>query len=202
MSYAGAPGVGDIPGNVPVYHGYNLVAVDRRLRVAELVLRILICVLGVLAAALLGSDSQVRVFFSIQKKAKFTDMKSLVFLVVANGIAAIYSLIQVLRCVLSMIRGTVLFSKPLAWVIFFGDQAVAYLTLAAMAAALQSSVYGKQGQKELQWIKLCNMYEKFCNQAGEGMASAVVVSLSMAIISSFSAYSLFRLYGRNKSQGN
>ncbi|KAL9254042.1 CASP-like protein [Drosera capensis] len=210
MSHGGATVVGGAsPGSVPVSHGHKLVTVDRRVRVAELVLRILICVLGVLAAALVGSDSQVRVFFSIEKKAKFTDMKSMVqllcdfrFLVAANGIAATYSLIQVLRCVVSMIRGTVLFSKSQAWIIFSGDQAVAYLSLSALAAASQSSIYGKQGQEEFQWIKLCNMYGKFCNQAGEGVASAVVVTLSMAIVSSISAYSLFRLYGRNKRQGS
>ena len=44
------------------------------------------------------------------------------FLVVANAIAAGYSLIQGLRCVVSMIKGRVLFNKPLAWAIFTGDQ--------------------------------------------------------------------------------
>ncbi|GAB2224736.1 hypothetical protein Drorol1_Dr00005506 [Drosera rotundifolia] len=203
MSHGGATVVGGAsPGSVPVFHGHKLVNVDRRVRLTELVFRILICVLGVLAAALVGSDSQVRVFFSIEKKAKFTDMKSMVFLVAANGIVATYSLNQVLRCVVGMIRGSVLFSKSLAWIIFSGDQAVAYLSLSALAAALQSSIYGKQGQEEFQWIKICNMYGKFCNQAGEGVASAVVVTLSMAIVSSISAYSLFRLYGRNKRQGS
>ncbi|XP_020977081.1 protein tesmin/TSO1-like CXC 3 [Arachis ipaensis] len=44
------------------------------------------------------------------------------FLVVANGLAAGYSLIQGLRCVVSLVRGSVLFSKPLAWAIFSADQ--------------------------------------------------------------------------------
>lgn len=44
------------------------------------------------------------------------------FLVAANGIAAAYSLFQVMRCVVSMVRGSVLFNKPLAWAIFSGDQ--------------------------------------------------------------------------------
>nr|DAD20259.1 TPA_asm: hypothetical protein HUJ06_021722 [Nelumbo nucifera] len=49
-------------------------------------------------------------------------------LVVANGIAAGYSLIQGLRCGLSMIKGSVLFNKPLAWAIFSGDQVVITIT--------------------------------------------------------------------------
>lgn len=45
---------------------------------------------------------------------------------IANAIAAGYSLAQGLRCVVSMVRGNVLFSKPLAWLIFSGDQVYIY----------------------------------------------------------------------------
>lgn len=74
MSYLG---VGVSPGNVPVYHGTNLKVIDRRVRLAELVLRCLICGLGVAAAILIGTDTQVKEIFTIQKKARFTDMKAL-----------------------------------------------------------------------------------------------------------------------------
>ncbi|XP_010270196.1 PREDICTED: CASP-like protein 2B1 [Nelumbo nucifera] len=196
-------GVGVSPGNVPVYHGDNLKAmIDRRVRLAEMVLRCLICGLGVLAAVLIGSDTQVREFFTIRKKAKFTDMKALVLLVVANGIAAGYSLIQGLRCGLSMIKGSVLFNKPLAWAIFSGDQVMAYLLMASLAAAAQSSVIARLGQPEFQWMKVCSLYEKFCTQTGEGMASALVVSLGMITLSCISAFNLFRLYGGNKAKSS
>nr|GMD42490.1 CASP-like protein 2B1 [Ipomoea batatas] len=199
MSYLG---VGVSPGNVPVYHGSNLKVVDKRVRLAELVLRCVICGLAIVGAVLIGTDSQVREIFSIRKKAKFTDMKALVFLVIANGLAAAYSLVQVVRCTVSVIRGSVLFNKPLAWAIFSGDQLMAYLSLGAVAAAAQSAVYAKIGQSELQWMRICNMYSKFCNQVGEGIASSLIVSISMIILSGISAFSLFRLYGENKSKCN
>ncbi|KAG4929166.1 hypothetical protein AAZX31_17G007100 [Glycine max] len=197
MSYLG---LGVSPGTVPVYHGTKLKVLDRRVRITELVLRCVSLGLGVVAIVLVVTDSQVKEFFSFQKKAKFTDMKALVFLVVANGLTVGYSLIQGLRCVVSMVRGNVLFSKPLAWLIFSGDQVMAYVTVAAVAAALQSGVLGRTGQAELQWMKVCNMYGKFCNQMGEGIASAFVVSLSMVVLSCISAFSLFRLYGTNKNK--
>lgn len=199
MSYLG---VGVSPGNVPVYHGSNLKAVDRKVRIAELVLRCLICGFGVLAAVLIGSDTQTKEIFSIRKIAKFTDMKALVFLVVASGLAAAYSLVQVLRCVVSMVRGSVLFHKPLAWAIFSADQLMAYLMLAAVAAAAQSSVFAKFGEPELQWMKICTIYGKFCNQVGEGVASAVFASISMVLLSGISGFSLFRLYGGNKGKSS
>ncbi|RDX65134.1 CASP-like protein 2B1 [Mucuna pruriens] len=197
MSYLG---LGVSPGTVPVYHGTKLKVLDRRVRIAELVLRGVSLGLGVLAIVLVVTDTQVKEFFSFQKKAKFTDMKALVFLVVANGLSVGYSLTQGLRCVVSMVRGDVLFSKPLAWLIFSADQVMAYVSVAAVAAAMQSGVLGKVGQPELQWMKVCNMYGKFCNQMGEGVASAFVATLSMVVLSCISAFSLFRLYGSNKNK--
>ncbi|KAF4368779.1 hypothetical protein CsatB_012578 [Cannabis sativa] len=199
MSYLG---VGVSPGNVPVYHSTDSRVIDRRVRITELVLRCVICALGLVACVLIATDTQVKEIFSIQKKAKYTDMKALVFVVIVNAIVSAYSLIQALRCVVSMVKGNVLFSKPLAWVIFSGDQVMAYVTMAAVAAAAQSAMFAKLGQPELQWMKICNMYGKFCNQVGEGIASAVVVSLSTVVISCISAFNLFRLYGGNKSKSS
>jgi len=71
-------GVGVSPGNVPVYHSTNVKVLDRKIKITELVLRCVILGLGVLAAVLVGTDSEVKEFFSFQKEAKFTDMKSLV----------------------------------------------------------------------------------------------------------------------------
>lgn len=197
MSYLG---IGVSPGNVPVYHGSNLRVVDRTVRIVELVLRCMICGLGVLASVLIATDIQVKEIFTIKKVAKFTEMKALVFVVIANGIAAAYSLAQVLRCIVSMMKGDPLFTKPLAWLIFSGDQLMAYLTLAAVAAAVQSAVFAKLGQPELQWMKICDMYGKFCDRVGEGIASALIVCVSMVVLSGMSAFSLFRLYGEHKGK--
>ncbi|KAL6544691.1 hypothetical protein OROMI_023553 [Orobanche minor] len=173
MSYVSV-GVSPAAGyNVPaaVYHesNNNIKVIDRRVRVAELVLRCLICGLAILSALLVGTDTQVKEIFTIQKKANFTDMKALV--------------------------GSVLFNKPLAWAIFSGDQVMTYLTLVAVAAAAQSAAFAKLGQSELQWMKICDMYDKFCNQIGQGIASGLLVGLSMVVLSAISAFSLFRLYG-------
>lgn len=75
MSYLG---VGVSPGNVPVYHGTDLKDVDRKVRLAELILRCVVCVLALVSVLLVATNSQVQEFFTIQKKAKFTDMKALV----------------------------------------------------------------------------------------------------------------------------
>ncbi|KAG2248185.1 hypothetical protein Bca52824_087813 [Brassica carinata] len=192
MSYLG---VGISPGNVAVYHGGKMKVVDRRLRPTELLLRFSVTALAFLGLILIVTDTQVKKIFTIEKRAKYTNMKSLVFLVVANGIAAVYSLLQSVRCVMGSMKGSVLFSKSLAWAIFSGDQAMAYMSVAAIAAASESGVIGIRGEEELQWMKVCNMFGKFCNRGAGGVASAMLASLAMVLVSCISAFSLFRLYG-------
>lgn len=72
------------------------------------------------------------------------------------------------------------------------------MIVAAIGGAAQSAAFAKLGEPELQWMKVCNMYGKFCNQVGEGIASSVFVCGSMIAVSGISAFSLFRLYGGNK----
>lgn len=45
------------------------------------------------------------------------------FLVIANGMAACYSLLQGARCLVSILTGGVLINRPMAWAIFSCDQA-------------------------------------------------------------------------------
>lgn len=72
MSYLG---VGVSPGNVA---GATMKLNDRKVRLTELILRCSVCALALVAAALIATDTQVKEIFTIQKKAKYTDMKALV----------------------------------------------------------------------------------------------------------------------------
>ncbi|XP_047337360.1 CASP-like protein 2B1 [Impatiens glandulifera] len=185
-------------GSVAVHRWSDFKAIDRRMIMTELLLRCVIVGLCVLTSLLIGTDSQVKEIFSFQRKASFTDMKSLGLLVFANGFEAVYSLIQVLRCVICMVRGNIVFSKPLAWAIFSCDQVITYLTISALAIATQSSMFAKFGQSEFQWMKICDIYGKFCNQVADGIGTAFIASVCMVFISGMSAFGVFRLYGGNK----
>lgn len=141
---------------------------ERKAKVAEVALRCAVCALAALAAALVGTGSQTRTFFSLEKKARFTDMKALVLLVAAHGAAAVYSLLQLARCAAAAAwkGGSNGGAAVVAWSVFSCDQAVAYALMAATAAALQSSVVGKRGQPELQWMPVCGLYGAFCRRVG------------------------------------
>lgn len=172
-------------------------ATERKVRVAEVALRCALGALGALAAALVATDAQTRTFFGMQKRAAFTDVKALVVLVAANAVAAGYSLLQAARCLVLLLlaaRGSSR-SRALAWCVFAGDQALAYVALGAAAAALQASVVSKRGAPEFQWMEVCGLYGAFCKQAGGGIASAVAGGIAAVAIAGISAFNLFRLYG-------
>ncbi|KAM3230428.1 hypothetical protein ACQJBY_060921 [Aegilops geniculata] len=202
MRQGGGGGDGVSPGNVPVcYYGAGgrvSATLERRVRAAEVLLRCAACGLAVLAAALLGADRQSRTFFSIQKVARYTDMQSLVILVITSGMVACYSLLQGARCLVSIIRGGILLSRPLAWAIFSCDQVMAYVIIGAVAVAMEAALLGKTGEVEFQWMKTCELYQRFCTQAGGGVACAVAASATMVGVALVSAFNLFRLYGHGK----
>ena len=57
-------GVGVSLGNVPVYHSTNVKVLDRKIKITELVLRCVILGLGFLVSVLVGTNSEVKEFFS------------------------------------------------------------------------------------------------------------------------------------------
>jgi len=68
---------------------------------AEVALRALLCGLGTLVA-IPGP------FFSVQKKASYTDTKAMVFVVAVAAVATGYSMLQVARCCVALAMSKVL----------------------------------------------------------------------------------------------
>ncbi|KAF5954873.1 hypothetical protein HYC85_007729 [Camellia sinensis] len=72
--------------------------------------------------------------------------------------------------------------------------ATVYLVVATNSAALEASFLAITGASNLQWMKLCDKYTRFCIQIGGALLCGCAASLSLALISILSGYSLFRLY--------
>ncbi|KAF8720672.1 hypothetical protein HU200_023573 [Digitaria exilis] len=181
---------------------------ERRLRAAEVALRLAVCGFALLAAVLLGVARETHDFFGLfVKVARYTDMPSLVILVITNGVAASYSLLQGGRCVVSTVRGRAIASRPLACAVFLCDQArqrlfvslivymqvMAYVALSALAGALVAAMIGKFGLAEFGWMKTADFYKKFSMQVTGAILAALVAVVAMVAVSALSAFNLFRL---------
>ncbi|XP_059461263.1 CASP-like protein 2C1 [Corylus avellana] len=159
-------------------------------------LRLSALLFSVLTACLVGLDAQSkRVFFS-EKKATFRDLDALVILVYVESGAACYNLLQLCKfSIPAWSRGNSKMSFVyVAWVFLLLDQLAAYITFAANSAALEAAFLAVTGANELQWMKLCNRFTRFCIQIGGALICGFLSSLLMAVISSISAFNLFRLY--------
>ncbi|KAL3532838.1 hypothetical protein ACH5RR_006359 [Cinchona calisaya] len=166
--------------------------VAKNIDILVLVLRLLATSLLVLTACLVALDSETKIVFDvIVKKATFRDLNILFVLVWIDSAAAAYNVLQVLRC--CVFSGPKV-DKNLAWLCYLLDQAVAYIVFATSSAALQGSLFAVTGNSHFQWMKLCNIFTRFCFQIGGALICGFVACLVLLAISSVSAYTLFRLY--------
>ena len=73
-------------------------------------------------------------------------------------------------------------------------QIAVYVTFATNSAALQGSLMAVTGQDDFQWMKLCNKFTRFCVQVGGALVCCYLACIVMILLSSLSAFNLFRLY--------
>ncbi|GMI81112.1 CASP-like protein 2C1 [Hibiscus trionum] len=163
----------------------------------EALLRLSAISMLVLAACLVGFDSQRKVIFYIEKKASFKDLRALVGLVYITSLAAAYNLLQ-LSCSSCKRTSSLQSSTYLAWLRFILDQAAVYVVFAGNLAATEHALLVVTGEEKFQWLKWCNKYTRFCVQIGGSLLCGFVASLALFFIASISAFNLFRLYSPTK----
>ncbi|KAI3892593.1 hypothetical protein MKW92_037011 [Papaver armeniacum] len=159
----------------------------------EILLRIVSIVALVITSCLVALDTETELVFGVlHRKATVKDLDALGILVIVEAVAAGYNFIQLFRCFL--ITTSFKTSPKLAWLCFLLDQIAAYVSFATNSAAAQASLLAITGANVFQWLKLCNIYTRFCFQIGGSLFCGFVASLLMAGISSISAFNLFRHY--------
>ncbi|EXC03138.1 hypothetical protein L484_008470 [Morus notabilis] len=158
------------------------VANKRRIGACESVLRILALVLTLSAAVILGVDKQNKVVpvqvletlppISVPVSAKWHYLSAFVYFVVANAIACLYAALS-LVFLLANREG----KGITGLVVVVVDVVMMALLFSSNGAAAAIGVLGFKGNSHVQWEKVCNVFDKFCDQA----AAALVVSLLGAI---------------------
>lgn len=158
------------------------VANKRRIGTSESLVRILAFALTLSAAVILGVDKQTKIVplkvldtlppIDVPVSAKYHYLSAFTYFVVANAVACSYA---VLSLVLSLANRDGKTISGLLIVII--DAVIMGLLFSANGAAAAIGLLGFEGNSHVQWKKVCNVFDKFCNQA----AAALVVSLLGAI---------------------
>ncbi|GAB4838227.1 hypothetical protein Ancab_027758 [Ancistrocladus abbreviatus] len=167
----------------------------------EALLRLLaVCVL-ILTSCLIRTNTQTKLLFGVlSERATFKDIDIFVISVYINLAVAGYNLLQFIRCLTICFyqhppaTKLTVFSNTLHWLFFLLDQVTVYLVFATNCAAASVAMLAVTGSKNMQWMKLCNIYTRFCYQAGGHIFCGCVASILLASVSSISAFNLFSFY--------
>ncbi|KAM7510081.1 hypothetical protein LguiB_008956 [Lonicera macranthoides] len=159
--------------------------VNRGLAILDFILRV-VAITGTLASAIaMGTTNQTLPFFSqfIRFRAKYTDLPSFTFFVVANSVACAYLVLSLALSIFHIVRtraqGTRIFLILLDTVI------LGLLTAGASAAA--SIVYlAHKGNVKTNWFSICQQFNSFCERISGsliGSFAAVIVLVMLILLS-------------------
>ncbi|XP_076900963.1 CASP-like protein 1E2 [Bidens hawaiensis] len=162
-----------------------------RLRRTDLVARVLALLLTLAAAVVLGVNKQTTTItvaiapsmppVKMPVTAKWLHMSAFVFFVIINAIACCYATISLILTLATKGR-----KKNVLMMVTIFDLVVVALLFSAIGAGGGVGVIGYTGNSHVRWQKVCNVFDKFCNQ--------VVVAMVLSFIGCI-AYLLLAIFG-------
>jgi len=160
----------------------------------EVVMRLTVVVLLLLAFILIASDSKTtKVGYVLgQVTLKFTYFDAFKYLLSASMIACGFSVIQLVPELYRMHTGEVLIPEEIIlYFNFICDQFLAYLLLSSTSAGMTASNLVRKGY-DVVWLSLCNGtgFWSFCAQAAASVSMAFLAFLITASLALLSGYRL------------
>ncbi|KAJ1414256.1 Casparian strip membrane protein [Sesbania bispinosa] len=158
----------------------------------DVILRVLLFVSSVVALAVIVSSDQTElVLFQgrpVRKPAKFKYSPAFIYFVAAFSVSALYGLISALASI-SVIQKPEFKLKFLLHFIFW-DALILGITASATGTAGGVAYIGLKGNSHVSWIKVCNVYDKFCRHLAGSIAVALFGSIVTVLLIWLSAYTL------------
>ena len=108
---------------------------------------------------------------------------------VSNIIACSYAAISVL-----IMLGTRYGKTGLAQIIIVLDLLVVALLFSANGAALAIGLMGYKGNSHVQWNKICNVLDKFCDQVAISIVLSLVGSIAFVALVALAALTLHKRF--------
>lgn len=166
----------------------------------EILLRVLAILFLLLTACLVAFDTETKLLLFVEKKVTYKDLDVLKILVYITSTVAGYNMLQLCKysfsaCPTWSFKGSDY--NYMAWISLLVDQIGVYLTLGSNSAAFEAAMFAYNGSEAFQWMKVCDKYSRFCNLIGVALLCGYVASILMALISTISAYKVFRIYSPN-----
>ncbi|XP_030466480.1 CASP-like protein 1C1 [Syzygium oleosum] len=137
-------------------------------RLFGLVLRLLAFGATASAAIVMGTSRQRASVFSISFEAKYSDIPSFKYFLIANAIVSVYSFLVIF-----------LPAETLLWrLVAAFDLAVTMLLTSSISAALAVAQVGKDGNAHAGWLPICGQVPTYCDHVtgalGAGFAGLIL----------------------------
>ncbi|KAJ9548852.1 hypothetical protein OSB04_021395 [Centaurea solstitialis] len=161
---------------------------NRGIAILDFFLRI-IAIIGTLAGAIaMATTNQTLPFFAqfIRFRAKFNDLPSLAFFVVASSIVSAYLILSLPLSVLHTVKANAINSRVL---LLFLDTAAMGLLMAGSSAAAAIVQLAHDSNNKVNWFAICQQYNSFCKRVSRsliGSYAGVVVLILLILLSGVS----------------
>ncbi|KAK8483050.1 hypothetical protein V6N13_037699 [Hibiscus sabdariffa] len=167
----------------------QVVGTPRTVNYCDLILRVLALLLTVTSAIVLGLDKQTKVVpiqivptlpaINVAAQAKWHYLSAFVYSMVANIIAGSYAAISTVM-VLGSRNGKA--TVGLAQTVAVLDVLMVGMLFSANGAALAIGLMGYKGNSHVRWNKVCNVFDKFCDQVAVSIVLSLLGSLAFTAL--------------------
>ncbi|KAK6129232.1 hypothetical protein DH2020_037062 [Rehmannia glutinosa] len=160
--------------------------VHRGVAVLDFILRLVALIATLASAIAMGTTDESLPFFTqfIRFRAKYNDLPTFTFFVVANSIVSAYLVLSLALSIFHIIRSGAQSSRVV--LIFFDTGMLALLTAGASAAA--AIVYlAHKGNTRTNWFAICQQFNSFCERISGsliGSFGGIIVFILLILMSS------------------
>ncbi|KAK6128358.1 hypothetical protein DH2020_012639 [Rehmannia glutinosa] len=137
--------------------------VNRGVAVLDFILRIVAIIATLASAIAMGTTNESLPFFTqfIRFRAKYNDLPTFTFFVVANSIVSAYLVLSLALSIFHILKSGA--QKSRVVLIFFDTAMLALLSAGASAAA--AIVYlAHKGNTRTNWFAICQQFNSFCER--------------------------------------
>nr|CAD1839483.1 unnamed protein product [Ananas comosus var. bracteatus] len=154
-------------------------------RTLETLLRVVPMGLCLAALVVMLKNSQSNDFGAVS----YSNLAAFKYLVYANGICAAYSLFSAFYSAVPRPS-----SLSRSWAVFFFDQVLTYVVLAAGTVSAEVIYLAYNGDKEVTWSRECGVFGGFCRRATASVGITFGAAACYILLSLISSYRLFSTF--------
>ncbi|XP_077243716.1 CASP-like protein 1D1 isoform X2 [Tasmannia lanceolata] len=129
-------------------------------------------------------------FIPIPLPAKFNYSPAFIYFVVGLSVAGLYSLLSLMCSAFAISKPSA--STKILFLFAILDALMAGIVASATGAAASIAYVGLKGNSHVYWLKICNIYDKFCRHIGSSVAVSLFASIILVLLVALSTYSLYR----------